>query len=67
MHAALLAEKEIDYIDAAVSDGVWGQENGFACSLLVLSVVIGVFTGFYLTSSNPQHPSSSTWSAVSCP
>ena len=30
VHAALLAEKGIDYIDAGVSGGVWGQENGFA-------------------------------------
>ena len=30
VHAALLAEKGIDYIDAGASGGVWGQENGFA-------------------------------------
>jgi 6-phosphogluconate dehydrogenase len=28
-HAALLAEKGIDYVDAGVSGGVWGLENGY--------------------------------------
>jgi 6-phosphogluconate dehydrogenase len=28
-HSALLAEKGIDYIDAGVSGGVWGLENGY--------------------------------------
>jgi 6-phosphogluconate dehydrogenase len=28
-HAALLAEKGIDYIDAGVSGGVWGVDNGY--------------------------------------
>jgi 6-phosphogluconate dehydrogenase len=28
-HAALLAEKGINYIDAGVSGGVWGLENGY--------------------------------------
>ena len=29
-HAALLAETGVDYLDAGVSGGVWGQQNGFA-------------------------------------
>ncbi|WP_329788401.1 decarboxylating 6-phosphogluconate dehydrogenase [Lentzea sp. DG1S-22] len=30
VHADLLAEKEIGYVDAGVSGGVWGLENGYA-------------------------------------
>lgn len=30
IHAAQLAEKGIDYLDAGVSGGVWGQEVGYA-------------------------------------
>jgi len=29
-HAALLADTGVDYLDAGVSGGVWGQQNGFA-------------------------------------
>src|SRR5690606_10486994 len=30
IHAALLAEKKIGYVDCGVSGGVWGLENGYA-------------------------------------
>jgi 6-phosphogluconate dehydrogenase len=30
LHAATLAEKGVDYVDAGVSGGVWGLENGYA-------------------------------------
>jgi 6-phosphogluconate dehydrogenase len=30
VHSKQLAKKGIDYLDAGVSGGVWGQENGFA-------------------------------------
>jgi len=30
MHAAMLAEKGIGYVDAGVSGGVWGLDNGYA-------------------------------------
>ena len=30
VHAATLAEKGVDYVDAGVSGGVWGLDNGYA-------------------------------------
>jgi 6-phosphogluconate dehydrogenase len=30
LHAAMLAEKKIGYVDCGVSGGVWGLENGYA-------------------------------------
>ncbi|HEU4348113.1 MAG TPA: NAD(P)-binding domain-containing protein, partial [Actinoplanes sp.] len=30
VHAAMLAEKGVGYVDAGVSGGVWGLQNGYA-------------------------------------